>query len=258
MNEITKETFKEDIKKLVEVENQKQIRLAIWFENSLSNSKDIRITEFKDKLYLQANYYNTLEEHKFEIDNLVNMFKQKLDKLFTACSNRYMNIQKELASAVQSEIIVITNISINKENLEKAIENADSEKIRYYTNKINASIQKKLNYEVIINECNARLEKCIEQIEELAESVKIDEETRVVEAKKNKFVEFLTKIINKINNKKNFRNFILQPSEKYLDAVGEKVESSLETVYTQICEFAIQMQDNKAKINNAYNAMLAA
>ena len=186
------------------------------------------------------------------------MFKQKLDKLFTACSNRYMNIQKELASAVQSEIIVITNISINKENLEKAMENADLEKIRYYTNKINASIQKKLNYEVIINECNARLEKCIEQIEELAESVKIDEETRVVEAKKNKFVEFLTKIINKINNKKNFRNFILQPSEKYLDAVGEKVESSLETVYTQICEFAIQMQDNKAKINNAYNAMLSA
>ena len=87
MNEITKETFKDDIKKLVEVENQKQIRLAILFENSLSNSKDIRITEFKDKLYLQANYYNTLEEHKFEIDNLVNMFTQKLDKIFTACSN---------------------------------------------------------------------------------------------------------------------------------------------------------------------------
>ena len=55
MNEITKETFKEDIKKLVEVENQKQIRLAILFENSLSNSKDIRITEFKDKICLNKN-----------------------------------------------------------------------------------------------------------------------------------------------------------------------------------------------------------
>lgn len=258
MNEITKETFKEDIKSLVEVENQKQIRLAILFENSLMNSKDIRITEFKDKLYVQANYYNTLEEHKFEIDNLVNMFEQKLDKLFKACSNRYINIQKELASAIQSEIIVITNISINKDNLEKAIENADLEKIRYYTNKINASIQKKLNYELIINECNARLEKCIEQIEELADSVKIEEETRVVETKKNKLILFITKIINKINNKKNFKNYILQPSEKYLDAVSKKVEISLETVYTQICEFAIQMQDNKAKINNAYNSMLAA
>ena len=55
-----------------------------------------------------------------------------MDKLFDVCSTRYINIQRELAAGIQSEIIVVTNISINKQNLEKAIEENDAEKIHYY------------------------------------------------------------------------------------------------------------------------------
>ncbi len=102
-----------------------------------------------------------------------------MDKLFDVCSTRYINIQRELATAVQSEIIVVTNISINKQNLEKAIEENDAEKIHYYTNKINASIQKKLNYETIVNECNSRLEACIDQICDFSEKIKIEENINV-------------------------------------------------------------------------------
>ena len=175
MPNITKEDFKQDLQELVEIENQKQMNLAVLFENSLANSKEIRLTEFKDRLYVQANYYNTLEKYQLEIDDLVKQYKKQLDKLFDVCSTRYINIQRELGAAVQSEIIVVTNISINKQNLEKAIEENNAEKIHYYTNKINASIQKKLNYETIVNECNSRLEACIDQISDFAEKIKIDE-----------------------------------------------------------------------------------
>lgn len=43
MLSITKENFKEDLKELVDIENQKQMNLALLFESSLANSKEIKI-----------------------------------------------------------------------------------------------------------------------------------------------------------------------------------------------------------------------
>ena len=58
------------------------------------------------------------------------------------------------------------------------------------------SIQKKLNYEVIVNECNNRLEACIEQISEFSEKIKIDEKINVVQKEKNRILEFFNKLIH--------------------------------------------------------------
>ncbi len=258
MTTITKDNFKEDLKELVDVENQKQMNLAILFENSLSNSKEIRLTEFKDGLYVQANYYNSLERYKTEIENLVEQYKKQLDKLFDVCSTRYVNIQRELSAALQSEVIVVTNISINKQNLEKAIEENDSEKIHYYTNKINASIQKKLNYETIVAECNDRLEECIEQISDFSDKIKINEKLDVTTKKKSKILEFFNNLIKKLNRKKNFENYVLKPSEDHIVQLTGEVEKSIGILYNQIFEFALQMEDNKSKINSAFNAMMGA
>ncbi len=256
MLNITKEDFKKDLEELVEIENQKQINLAILFEHSLANSKEIRLTEFKDRLYIQANYYNSLEKYQMEIENLVKQYKKQLDKLFDVCNTRYVNIQRELASALQSEIIVVTNISINRQNLEKAIEENDTEKIHYYTNKINASIQKKLNYETIIIECNERLESCIKQIGDFSEKIKITEEIKMVEKKENKFIKFLNNLIKNLHRKKNFKNYVLNPSKTHIGLLTNEVDKSIENLYNQIFEFAVQMQDNKNKINMAFDAMM--
>ena len=258
MKSVTKENFKEDLNELVDVENQKQMNLAILFENSLSNSKEIRLTEFKDGLYVQANYYNSLEKYQTEIDKLVEQYKQQLDKLFDVCSTRYVNIQRELSAALQSEIIAVTNISINKQNLEKAIELNNAEQIRYYTNKINASIQKKLNYETVVAECNDRLEACIEQISDFSEKIKINKELNVTEKKPNKILEFFNNLIKRFNRKKNFENYVLKPSEDHIVQLTGEVEKSIGTLYNQIFEFALQMEDNKNKINKAYKAMMEA
>ena len=182
--------------------------------------------------------------------------KKSLDKLFDVCSTRYINIQRELATAVQSEIIVVTNISINKQNLEKAIEENDAEKIHYYTNKINASIQKKLNYETIVNECNSRLEACIEQISDFSEKIKIEENINVAKKEKNRILEFFNKLIKNLNRKKNFQNYVLKPSENYIECLTDEVDKSIGSLYNQIFEFAVQMKDNKDKINMAFNAMM--
>ncbi len=256
MLSITKENFKEDLKELVEIENQKQINLALLFENSLANSKEIRLAEFKDKLYIQANYYNTLDKYKIAIDDLVMQYKKQLDKLFDACSTRYINIQREISAAIQSEIIVVTNVSINKQNLEKAVEENDAEKIHYYINKINASIQKKLDYEIIINECNKRLEDCINQLTEFSEKIKITEKIEIVEEKKGKIYKLFNNLIKNLNKKKNFENYVLKPSESNIKNLTDKVEKSIGSLYNQIFEFAIQMKDNKEKINITFNAMM--
>ena len=258
MLSITKENFKEDLKELVDIENQKQMNLALLFESSLANSKEIRLAEFKDKLYIQANYYNTLDKYKIAIDNLVMQYKKQLDKLFDVCSTRYINIQRELSAAIQSEIIVVTNVSINKQNLEKAVEENDSKKIHYYINKINASIQKKLDYEVIINECNKRLEDCINQLSEFSENIKITEKVEMVEEKKGKIYRFFNNLIKNLNRKKNFENYVLKPSENNIEHLTGEVEKSIGSLYNHIFEFAIQMKDNKEKINMTFNAMMQA
>lgn len=185
-------------------------------------------------------------------------YKKQLDKLFDVCSTRYINIQRELSAAIQSEIIVVTNVSINKQNLEKAVEENDSKKIHYYINKINASIQKKLDYEVIINECNKRLEDCINQLSEFSENIKITEKVEMVEEKKGKIYRFFNNLIKNLNRKKNFENYVLKPSENNIEHLTGEVEKSIGSLYNQIFEFAIQMKDNKEKINMTFNAMMQA
>ena len=59
MNEITKETFKEDIKKLVEVENQKQIELIDNLTESLKKNAKI---EYVNPDYDPANVQKGVQE----------------------------------------------------------------------------------------------------------------------------------------------------------------------------------------------------
>ena len=152
--------------------------------------------------------------------------------------------------------LIVGTKNCTKKEFEKAIEENDAEKIHYYTNKINASIQKKLNYETIVNECNSRLEACIDQISDFSEKIKIEENINVAKKEKNRILEFFNKLIKNLNRKKNFENYVLKPSENHIERLTDEVDKSIGNLYNQIFEFAVQMKDNKDKINMAFNAMM--
>lgn len=73
---------------------------------------------------------------------------------------------------------------------------------------------------------------------------------------KNRILEFFNKLIKNLNRKKNFQNYVLKPSENYIECLTDEVDKSIGNLYNQIFEFAVQMKDNKDKINMAFNAMM--
>ena len=80
----------------------------------------------------------------------------------------------------------------------------------------------------------------------------------MVEEKKGKIYRFFNNLIKNLNRKKNCENYVLKPSENNIEHLTGEVEKSIGSLYNQIFEFAIQMKDNKEKINMTFNAMMQA
>ena len=68
--------------------------------------------------------------------------------------------------------------------------------------------------------------------------------------------KLFNKLIKNLNRKKNFENYVLKPSENHIERLTDEVDKSIGNLYNQIFEFAVQMKDNKDKINMAFNAMM--
>ena len=122
--------------------------------------------------------------------------------------------------------------------------------------KVFATAQKKLNYDVIINECSARLEKCMEDTYTDMNKI-FDISSMLLSVKKEKYLDkFFNFFKIKFAGEKSFKEFVLEPLKARIDDIEKLSIARASEVKIDMLVFIGQMEKIRGDINLAFNETL--
>lgn len=249
------EKLNENIQDLESVENEiAMLQLAIYQKN-VEKLKEDKMNEIKEFFNQQMRIYNQKnEKYREDIDDNINKYEEQIDRLIKAYDNLYINIFKIMESAINNQKIAIANIVTLREKLNK--EEINDMELQNIKNIIVACAQKKLNYAVIIDECKARIEWCIKNVQIDINEIFINNINQLQIYEENIFIKIRKKIFNRILGKRKFQRFIENYEHECIKDIEKRNNSRIFDVFLTLRGITKQMKDVKEQISMKYEQMI--
>ena len=243
-NELIKKTndnllMLEDVNKEISM-----IELAIY-QKSIEKIKSQKINETRDFLEKQAiNYGQKYEKYQNQIISNMEKYVKKLEALVNAYDNLYLNTFKIMENARNNQKVSVANIIISEEKINKTENIKEKQNLQ---NMVIACAQKKLNYSVITDECDARIMWCIENVQKDINEI----------FKTNDIVKKIRKFFfNKISGKKRYADFLSNYENEYMKEISTKCNSKIFEIIATSKGVTLQMENVKKQISTKYNQMV--
>jgi uncharacterized protein YeaO (DUF488 family) len=249
------EKLNENMQNLENTENEiSMLQLAIYQKN-IEKLKERKVNEIREFFEQQSIFYNQKsEKYEYEIEKNINKYKEQLEKLINAYNDLYVNIFKIMQNAMNNQKIAIANIVTLTERLQN--EKFNDEEMQKIKNTIIACAQKKLNYAVIIDECNARIKWCIENVQADINEVFINNAYQLQIYEDNLFIKIKRIILNKISGKSKFKRFLENYENEYMKDIKTKNVLKVLNVVSTSKGIMKQMEEVKEQISIKYKKMI--
>ena len=241
----------ENLKNLRKVEDEIAIIELARYERTKDNIKKEKLNEIKEYFEAQAKLYNQKSEaFKENIEKIINISTQQIEKLYNIYDNLYLNVFKIMQTAMNSQKKDVAEIVNLKEKLQD--ENCEEEEKQKINNTIIATAERKLNCDVIIDECNARLKWCSEEIQkDMQEIFKIDMYQLQV-YKDNVISKIRRWVFNFMSGKKNYKRTIENYQIKNLKDIQLKDKDKIFNAKIVINGVIKQMKLTNREISRKY------
>lgn len=246
------------LKDLSELEKDKLMLWSTIYTRKAEDIKIKKIAELKKNLEEQINFYRRdNSKYKTKIDNYVNEYTSEILRIIEVYNSYYIYLQNEIVLAQSNQKIAIANLLASKRGWVKAKENENIVLIEKSNKKIFATAQKKLNYDVVINECNMRLQKCMEEaLNSINEIFKI-KSNQLEKVTNNGCFYKIKKFFNiTFYGDKNIEKYVLNPIEKEMKDIELQTVSKISDVKTEMLIFISQMEKIRKDINLSFNETL--
>ncbi len=253
-NELIKKTndnllMLEDVNKEISM-----IELAIY-QKSIEKIKSQMINETRDFLEKQAiNYEQKYEKYQNQIISNMEKYVKKLEALVNAYDNLYLNTFKIMENARNNQKVSVANIIISEEKINKTENIKEKQNLQ---NMVIACAQKKLNYSVITDECDARIMWCIENVQKDINEIFMNNYNKIEIYKTNDIVKKIRKFFfNKISGKKRYADFLSNYENEYMKEISTKCNSKIFEIIATSKGVTLQMENVKKQISTKYNQMV--
>ena len=246
-------TFKE----LSKVRNDRLMLNAIIYERKNNELLKLKLKQFQEYLNNQICFYKLNKKNYDEIiDEYLHEYENKMRKIVYQYNLEYNYIQSELVISQTNQSIAIANLIISKRDKIKASSINNVALIEKADRRIFSTAQKKLNYDVVIDECEARLKKCVNDNISFINNVFIINSNQLDYANRGIFNKIKQFFITTFSGKKNFEKYVLKPLEMVFKNLDVKVISKVSDVKLETIAFYSQMNKIKNDINLAFNETL--
>ncbi len=249
------EKLNENLLNLENVENEiSMIELAIY-QKSLDDLKNRKIKELKELFEQKANFYNQkTEKFNTKINKNIEEYELQIDRIINAYDSLYIRVFKIMENALDNQRIAVANIVTLTEQ-RKSEEPNNMENTR---KTIIACAEKKLNYGVIIDECKARREWCIEEaiknIEEIFKNniyqLQVYDDSILNKIKRN--------LINLFRGKSNYKRFLDSYESNCLNEIKKNNNGKILEIAATINGVEKQMEITKNQISIKYSERISA
>lgn len=241
-----KERFMEALRKLNEIESSRIILSLAIYDKKIKEIKKRKLDNIRNSL--ESKIYNlpkkVKEEKLIQIDAIMKEYEDVIDDIISAYNTQTLKIQKYLQESEVAQKYTISEIIKLYKDLKSNNENLTDDQKREIIKKV----QTKLNYDVIIDECEARIELCIDNaVNTLEDNFKETTNEITIVQKDNfisKFLKFIKTLISKNENMDN----IFTSSKEKLNIIRDNITKRMNEIKCEIVGFDIQMQKVKAQI----------
>lgn len=241
-----KERFMEALRKLNEIESSRIILSLAIYDKKIKEIKKRKLDNIRNSL--ESKIYNlpkkVKEEKLIQIDEIMKEYEDVIDDIISAYNTQTLKIQKYLQESEVAQKYTISEIIKLYKDLKSNNENLTDDQKREIIKKV----QTKLNYDVIIDECEARIELCIDNaVNTLEDNFKETTNEITIVQKDNfisKFLKFIKTLISKNENMDN----IFTSSKEKLNIIRDNITKRMDEIKCEIVGFDIQMQKVKAQI----------
>lgn len=245
----------ENVKNMEKINDELSMLNFAIYQKGAEKLKEEKIQNIKNFFNNEAKKYSlNSDKFKDEIQLNVNKYEEQINKLITAYDDMYLNVFKIMQGAINNQKIAIANIVTE---IDKRDNNEDIDKAENINNIIIACVQKKLNYAVIIDECYARLNWCIDELQKDLNEIFINNTVQLQAYNENVVVKLRNIIVNKIFGKGKYKKFLLNYENEYLTHIKEKNNLKIMNIVATSIGVSKQMENVTEQILQNYNQMCA-
>lgn len=248
------------LRDLSRFENDKLLLWATIYTRQCELLLERKVNDFRNYLNGQVIYYKrSLIKYQDDIDEFVNEYKEKISRVIKQYNEYYIYLQNEVILAQSNQKIAIANLVSTKRNLNKANDEQNVVLAEKNNRKIYASAQKKLNYDVVIDEIMTRLENCMNDTYDVINSIFVYEKSEMLSTKNAKLtiLEKLKEIFNiNFGGDRNFERSFINPLKENFKNMEIKTISKISDVKTEMLVFISQIEKIRTDINLAFNETL--
>lgn len=110
-------------------------------------------------------------------------------------------------------------------------------------------MQKKENYDEIIQECERELSNCTEEVTKKINTLFSNRATSLILKRDGIFSKFLNKITNVFMGKSKFNTYCIEPIQIDLEMIEHKMPNILQEIREQTIHFVAKIKQTKEKAN---------
>lgn len=231
--------LKETLRKLSDIENSRCVISIALFDKkvqAIKNKKlDIVRADLESKVYGIKG--DKLLKAENEINEIVSGFENAIDNLINIYYEQQIRLQEHLQKLEYDQKLIINELL--KVYLDYKANPSDEAK-----GKVLAYAQKKVNYDVLIDECEGRIEVNIDEAENAIDSLIENKTIKIMAKPKDNFITRFSKIIKAFFSKpvQNFSNKFEENREK-LSKVESFSNRKVKRVKYEIVYFDAQLEE---------------
>ena len=257
---MSKNKVNEDlIDKLVEL-NELEITKArvsaVLFKKTIDGIMENKIKTMESSFEEQARYYGqSLENYENIYNEIITKYREQLEQIFDKYTTLYINMYMELQEAECNQKIAIANIKSSYDII-KNKEKSKKENIEEYEKKINACLEKKKNYDIIINKCEEELNECFNKIENQIDEIFSDKANLLYINDENFFGKMINKVKNLFVGKSRFNLYVIESLNIELDTIDGKLIRATNSIQRDTIDFVAKVKQAKEEINLIFENMI--
>lgn len=238
--------LEKNIKDFKSIEEKNFMIMLAIYQKTTEEIRNKKLKELDEYFSNQVNYYEqNIADYQDEINLIKKEYNNQIDELIEAYDYLYINTYKTMQQAINNQVVAIANtVTLWDKNEQKSDEKINK--------KMMAVIQKKVNYSVIVEECKARLNWCIENIETDMNSI-FENKFYQMEIYKNRFFENIKrKILNLISGKKKLAEVIEKYNQNNLKEITDNNYFKKIGIIATAQGVLKQIQNVERQINTQY------
>lgn len=249
MNE--KEKLLNNIKELINQETNEILIMGALFYKLETKIKNEIINDFKTNIDNLINVYQ-LKRSKYEneINSMVQSYEEVVNNIANAFEIQYINIQNVLIEKQAAQKDAIAKIIEVKILCDAFRASNDNENLMKMKDILKKRIEEKLNYDVIIDHCERKLEKCLVNMQISLKSIAVKQEDSLF-LEKNSFIITLKNFVKKIFVRHSFNKDIKEEQDRFLKKVIKEGKDTEVYIGYKINQFNLQLQRVQADLDAA-------